>query len=485
MRLRRKSIVLAAAFGVLAAIVAAWIIVGTLSPDAPPDSPVEPFSWAQFLPERSDDEPNWQRVVDNGHLATFDALRDALIENTITPDALVGFEFILDQATLQNIQPLLPALETDDRNAAVKRLYAKLMSAPSSPDVLLEKLEDRLGRAFTNAEEDPDDNGRRFGWAVAINTYAALLAYQNTRDPRFIDMAADALERSLAYRDSEIGRVDEFRGRAMHSWGGTRYVEDQRHSTNVTLGGRMAFVLALFADIVRQDDALQDDYGYFAGKFIEAAQLAMDEYTPEFELTADGTMGYYVRPTHDNDIEPLNHMAWAGNALILLHELTGDEQYGTMAEQLARFFRHCMRTGEHGELYWRYQPTHEDFFGKNVEWVWKSRTTTQFIHFAWQRGVVFADEDVQAVATMMLTNVFRPDGRISARIDPQFHDMEEFAGFRGNYLATTPYILLDDVSPELRDRIEDLVASRPDIGGWMFNRHGVIAYAHRMRDAHE
>jgi hypothetical protein len=438
-----------------------------------------PFSWHEFLPERAASDTDWEEKVRQGPLATYQALRLAIIKNRIDAGALSAFEAIIsDTGSLRRIRAALDDLDGADRQRALADLYAAFMSAPSSPDLLLENLQVNIRKALHAADKNRDDNGRYFGWAIATNSYAAIVAFQHTGDRRFLDLAGDALVRSLSYRDSEIGRIDPFRGRAMHSWGGTRYTEDGKYATNITLGGRMAFALALFAETVRANDALAADYAVLADRFVEAARLAIDEYTPEFELTEDGAMGYYVLPTHGNDIEPLNHMAWAGNALIVLHGLTGDERYERTAEQLARFFRHCMRTDGDGGLYWRYQPEHGNFFGRGTEWVWKARVTAQFVHFAWQRGVVFTDEDVKGVTTMMLTTVLRPDGRVSARID-KFRDMEGLKDVYGGYLSITPFIAFANVDPALRERIEQLIATRPDIGGWR-GSYAIEGYAYRL-----
>jgi hypothetical protein len=211
------------------------------------------FEWAEFLPARPNTPSpiDWEKTTSQGHLATFDALVRAITRNTITPESIHGFDFIInDQTTLERIEIVLRALDGPKHNEAIAELYAELMTAPSNPDVLLEKLQDRISRAFDNADKNFDDNGRHFGWAIAINAYSGLLAYQNTSDLRFLELVATTLDRSLSYRDSEINRIDQVRGRVLHSWGGTRYADDGRYMTNITLAGRMSFVLCLFADIV-------------------------------------------------------------------------------------------------------------------------------------------------------------------------------------------------------------------------------------------
>lgn len=347
---------------------------------------------------------------------------------------------------------------------------------PASADLLFDKLSERLPLAFQNAQENPDDNGRYFGWAVSINSFAALTAFDRTGEMRFIELAAESLTKTLDHRDDRIGRRDDVRKRVMKGWGGTRYLKDGRYSTNITLTGRVSFVLLLFVDLVRRHPAQLAHYDSLAADFLTAARESMDDYEGEFVVT--GNAGYYVRPTHD-DIEPLNHMSWAGNALILLHELTGERKYREMAEGMARYFKRTM-IYDGGRVHWPYQADAEGAPIHPIERVWKARTSAQFILFAWQRGVVFSDDDVQAVAQTILTRVFRSDGRVSTRIDGAFYDMERVKGFRGNYLSITPFVAFQCVEPDLRTRIEAMVASRPEIGGWMRGRHGVVGYAHRL-----
>lgn len=348
--------------------------------------------------------------------------------------------------------------------------------APASADLLYDKLSERLPLAFQNAEKNPTDNGRYFGWAVSINSFAALTAFDRTGEVRFAELAAEALTKTLAHRDDRIGRRDEVRGRVMKAWGGTRYLKDGRYSTNITLTGRVSFVLLLFAELVRRNPTQLAHYDSLAADFLAAARESMDDYADEFAVTGDA--GYYLRPTHE-DIEPLNHMSWAGKALILLHALTGERKYREMAEGMARYFKRTM-VYEDESVYWPYQADAEGVPIHPIERVWKARTSAQFILFAWQHGVVFTDDDVKAVARTILTRVFRSDGRVSARIDGAFYDMERVKGFRGNYLSITPFVAFQCVEPKLRTRIESMVASRPEIGGWMRGRHGVVGYAHRL-----
>jgi len=442
----------------------------------------EPFSWSSFLDERSRQSAtrNWKSVVKKGPLATQKALAKAIRTNAIDKGSYIAFQAISDDPkTRAAFQRYLSELDTADHRSAIIGLYDTLMRAPPNKDILFDKLSRHLKGTIAKADQNPGHNGRFMGWALATGVYASLIAYDRTGDIRFMREANLALMAALKLRDDTTGRIDEVRGRIVKGWGGNKYDSEGRHMTNFTLAGRVAFVLALFADTVERHPELQSKYADQAKKFLNAARETMDDYSGEFFVVGD--MGYYKRPIH-NDIEPLNHMAWAGNALILLNKHTGDGSYGQMAEQLARFFKQSMRH-DNGTVWWPYQPAKTED-ATRPEYIWKASLTSQFMIFAWQNGVVFTGSDMQAIANTILSRVFRPEGRISALMGGPFENLATFKMLYGDYLSVTPFIAFGCVNPNVREKIETLVASRPDIGGWMRGTYGVIAYAQRLQGSH-
>jgi len=438
----------------------------------------EPFAWSSYLDERTRQQVkrNWNSVIKKGPLATQKALAKATTTNTIDRGSYIAFQAVADDPKSRAMfQRYLSELDTADHRSAIIGLYDTLMRAPPNKDILFEKLSRHLNGTIANAYRNPGHNGRFMGWALATGVYASLIAYERTGDIRFIREANLALMAALKLRDDTTGRVDEVRGRVMHGWGGNKYDAEGRHMTNFTLAGRVAFVLALFADTVKRHPELQSKYADQAKKFLNAARETMDDYSGEFVV--DGDIGYYKRPVY-NDIEPLNHMAWAGNALILLNKQTGEVSYGQMAEQLARFFKQSMRH-ENGTVWWPYQPGSAADESR-PEYIWKASLTSQFMFFAWQNGVVFTDSDMEAITNTILSRVFRPEGRISALMGGPFENLATFKMLYGDYLSVTPFIVFECANPKVRDKIDTLVASRPDIGGWMRGTYGVIAYAHRL-----
>ena len=81
---------------------------------------------------------------------------------------------------------------------------------------------------------------------------------------------------------------------------------------------------------------------------------------------------------------------------------------------------------------------------------------------------------------MFLTNIYRGPGQFNAIIGSTNRPMEKYRNHHGGYLSLLPYMLLDEYAPEIRQVLEDLVATRPDMGGWFTRSKGAIAYAHRL-----
>ncbi len=487
-RLRRQSIVVS----IIVLIAVGFVLYRNLptaapSPEGSPNLPA--FQWNTYLgpSDSTSGRSDWQKTIGSGRYKTFEALRYEIINNRLNPPSIKAFEeFAADKNRMQRINDLLGELDGENRDGAIAQLYSELMRCQSNTDALFEHLVALNDKAFKGVIANPRDNGRYSGWAMSFTNQSCLIAYEATSEERFLNLLTVSIERSLSYRDDRIGRIDEARGRVMHSWGGDRYTKDGRHTTNITLAGRVCFSMLQFCQIVRETPHLQDKFSEQAERFLADAQACMDEYESEFR---DGTLpgeGFYYSITHD-EVEAINHQAAAGNALILLHELTGREKYGRMAEQLATFFRNCMWLDENDCLIWTYKPSPDNRNGPPPERLWKARITIEFPLFAYQHGVVFTRQDMEAIARMFLTNICRSNGRFSWYLDGNFRDMEERKNEGSGLLALTSFIMYDEFDPKIRDVIEDLVADRPDIGGWLKSTHGLKAYSYRLKPqiAHE
>jgi hypothetical protein len=478
----KRSGLLVAVIGILAAGIVAVAV--TISSGDDRAGAARPFTWSAFLPETtSRDTFSWETFVERGTLDTFERLTKSLVHNKITSESILGWRAVIrNNDRLMEIETLLGRIEGPDRRAVIERLYALLMMEASNPELLLEKLERSIESAFKSVEEDPQNTGRYLAWALTAAHHAAVVAWDRSGDARFVELLSRSLDRVALLRDDVTGRRDEFRNRIVKGWGAERYDPQGRYMNHVTVAGRVSWPMLEFVRIVRSDPVLTERFGAQAERMLTMAREAMDEFADELTVLPNGEEAYYLYRTHNDDVEPVNHMAWAGNALILLHELTGEGAYAEQAAMLARFIRRSMRREEDGSLIWTYWPRPGERWSESPEFLWKARTTAQFALCAHEHEIVFTREDMEAIVRTCLTRFHRPDGRFSARMD-EFDDLEAYTGYRGAHLALTPFIVFERFDPAIRDLIEHMVQTRPDAGGWMRSNHGIIAYAWRLGDA--
>lgn len=445
------------------------------------------FNWYRYLPKRpsSSERTDWDRVVTRGAFTTFERLRQEIVSNRITADAGSAFEVIItDTMRRARINRALKSLESGARVEGLRALYKELMLAPSHPEALLQRLSAIRSTQFRHVRRHATDSGRYLAWGLSNTIYAALIAYESTGDRRFLEYAAETLKEILRYRDTETGRVDRVTGRVMAGWGGTHLDGEGRYSTNITLTGRICFALVWFAHIVQSDPALAPEYARTGMAFITAARQSLADYKSEYHVLDNREEGYYVRAT-DGDVEPINHMAGAANALLLLDRLTDGKNHRRMALQLATYFRRSMRMDRHGCLVWGYWPRPGQRDSPERERIWKAGVTILHPIFAHRMQVVFTDQDMKDIACTFLNNVVRSNGSFNMYIDEPFAELREPHHSKGGkgtaYLRLTPMILLDQYEPRIRRVIEDVIASRPDAGGWLAAPYSLIAYAHRFR----
>jgi hypothetical protein len=425
------------------------------------------------LPPRRPDETDWEQVARRGGFVRYNALRRALVFNSIGSDAGAVLQAAVPGRELSG---LIAALETPRRPAAVLELYGELMRAPADAEVLRGYLGWRIRQALRNAA--PGNLAPPLSWAVSTCCYAAVVAYKASGQRRFLRLVARTFESILPLRDCERGLVDECRGRVGKGWGGSQFARG-RYTTNVTTAGRIVYPVALFCAVVRADGALQQQYGAQAETFLPVLEEVLTDLDDAF-VTA-GEAGYYRRPCSQRP-EPMNHMAWAGCAFLTLHDLTGTTQYLERAERLARYLKAAMYDDGAGHPVWDYDPSPQDHRGSSPERLWKAQVTTQFITCAAEKGVVFAPDDLGAVCATLQENVFLARGRINTRIDRVAEPLDGYTGRThagmGSLIA---FLELEDHCPGLKDRIVDVVANRPGAGGWFTTAPGAIGYARRLR----
>jgi hypothetical protein len=108
--------------------------------------------------------------------------------------------------------------------------------------------------------------------------------------------------------------------------------------------------------------------------------------------------------------------------------------------------------------------------------------TVQFMNAAAEHGVAFTPEDLARVAGTFADNVFLEGGRINTRIDRIAEPFDAFGGrVYGGMGSVVALLELADHHPALGPRIVEMVASRPEVGGWFGTGPAAVGYAALLR----
>lgn len=418
---------------------------------------------------------DWERVVGGGPAAAYRALRRALARGECDGRAGPALSLLVaDPEARARVEQALGG--EGGRRARAAILYGELMRAPAHPDVLYDYLQRRAVRLLAGATSD--NRASNYGWGLASVWYSGVRAFEATGQRRFLGLLASTFERVLGQRDCVLGLEDECRGMVGRGWGSTRFVRG-RYTASITTTGRIAYPVLLFCRLVARRKALEGPFGEQARRFLPAVAEALADLDGDF--VAVGDEGYYHGPA-SSDAEPVNHTAWAGAAYLVLHELTGLPEHRERAARLARFLRLCMYDDGAGRPVWDYAPDSRTHRGRSPEWLWKAQVTIRFITAAAEAGVEFTTADLRALGSTLSENVFLPGGRINTRIDRVARPFDTFRGVvHGGYGGLIGLVEAEGFCPGLRARIVEVVATRPELGGWLGSDAAAMGYARLLR----
>jgi hypothetical protein len=129
------------------------------------------------------------------------------------------------------------------------------------------------------AKNRVDNRANTLAWGWAYGAEATLIAYNNTKQTRFLDLFVGSFEKVLAIRDSELGIRDDFKRRIINSWG-SGIVEEGKWIAHVTTAGRVTYPATQFIRIV-SDEGLQD-YQDTANKYLDIVVQIMNEFEEDY-----------------------------------------------------------------------------------------------------------------------------------------------------------------------------------------------------------
>lgn len=420
----------------------------------------------------------WEHWDD--HHAAYEWLRTALAEEHLDDPALAASAvdlLVVDEQDLDEARQLAATIEDGEGH---RELHSLLLRTRPNPDVLFDYLERHIADTIQKGESRPTRRGLIYGWEMSYFLESALEAYEQSGEPRFAELARDAMLAMLDHRDDVEGRLDEFRGRVLEAWGTDHLLDDGRYTNVVTHGGRIAAPMARYAWIVEGDPSLHEDHAADADLLLDAATATIMEFDDEFRTSDDGTYGYYWRDTHDR-IDALNHQTSVGQAHLYLAQLDDDAQLHRRRDQLLEFTRRSLHREHGGTVSWQYAPEPGAWTGSAPEPIWKGQVTLRFLVHATRLGQGFDEYDLPDIAASIERNVIRDGVELNSVIAETVEPLDEVETRHGGAENLLPYLLLADYHDGLETTILD-VAQDHDVEGWFSHPKTVVGYAHRLDD---
>ncbi len=375
-----------------------------------------------------------------------------------------------------------------------ERLRQGLIAEPSRPALLAGYLQHqyrRLARSDGERESRP-----AFAWQWLFWGRAALIAFERTRDPSFLELLARGFGHLDGLRGVKRGIADPARGGVLSSWpsgdpsGGYRY--------EASVAGLMILPACQFARTVKAQPALHAAYLAKAQQVLEVIREVLAEFSGDYRETRYG-YGRLFRPGRRR-VEPLSHAHAYAAALECLNHTAQTPLRPEILKGLQRTFVAALWRTKAGSIAWGHAPSPPEDLDRPAEWIWKAAVTLAWPYEAYRLGGRFDIAFMRELARVFRSGIHLGgihlggihsggDGVLNARISPDDRvDLTPLVA-RGGHTARlqslAAWIVLGEFDPEVRRSIEEAVAHRPDIfpAGWLGSAPGAYAYAFRLGEA--
>lgn len=279
-----------------------------------------------------------------------------------------------------------------------------------------------------------NDVGGALAWGASYLWHAYLDAFEASRETQWLDVLVKDFDAALAVRDDVRG-VTDHRGRARATWGSGSY-SDELYYPWAVHNGVATYPMARFVEIVLNDPAL-DAYVEKANHYLQEIQKTVQAFDEDWRDGPRAGQGYYIFPEDMPgrvDLRgrklPLNQQNAMGLTLLVLADITDNQEYRRKAEALARYFYSVLKRLPDGSYVWSYWGDFEDqsleapelisetaaarFPGEDIS---HAALNAIFAHEAYRRGVVFTREDMMGIAQTVVAHIWAPtdQGRPAVR----------------------------------------------------------------------
>ena len=300
---------------------------------------------------------------------------------------------------------------------------------------------------------------------------AYLAAFRATEDVHWLDRFTEQAKIVLSMRDDlHDPPFKDYRGESTPTWTthDANYVTEQKNYAFIVESGSITFPLADFAQLVRSNDALTEQYGEIATGFAERVAETLAHHDEQWmtAMAGDREVGYYVsRKDADflNGIRPgkplpTNYHSSIGRTHIMMWLATRGPAYREKARLIAEFIDLELVRQDHGAIIWyywprmNYMPWDTVVNGGNVdaEDVSHATITIEFMALAHEHLELYPHQTMVGLARMFTDNVYIDNTRFNFLIDGTF------PGTRGRY-TLGGLIYLADYDPSIVEIIRTML----------------------------
>jgi hypothetical protein len=369
--------------------------------------------------------------------------------------------------------------------------YRQLVAHTFNPDILYTVLQRQLQRNLEADRTLGQQRDAQLAWPGAYLSEAAVVAYRNTGQQRFLDLFVTYYDGILERRDDQLGRFDTKHKRVMKAWGSVNIEKDQ-WIAHVTHNARITYPATEFARLVRANPSLQR-FQAKADRYVASARETLDDFEDDLvSVPGHPEIRWYQRPL-DNNLEATNHLHVVGNTWLNLASLTGEARYRRHVEEVIEVFLQGVRREPDGLVSWNYFPFFAEQERRNntylngqeySEPIWKASLTAPFLLRAQAQGYAVPHTLIEALGRTFTSLTFQGDQiwRNLARRDSRFVDPQKDRQKLGFLRNATVLVEYGRVAPDLPTKVATLVASRPDLfpQGWLSSPSMLLSYAYYL-----
>ncbi len=333
--------------------------------------------------------------------------------------ATLPFHAILLLSVCCSIAVAQPAPPPDQRSTGTAELQSnhEVIVPAASPGYVA--LFTEYDRNFNNGRgvSDADNTNGQLAWLQSYQMLAYMQMYRATSETKWLDKVAVQFDRALECRDDKLGRVDVHAKKPLKGWGTATYDKAGWH-VFVVHTGMVCQGPAEFVRMVKENPALQSDYGTTATRFLSEIETIAAEANQQLKTNAAGE-GWYEDPGigGNGGIVPLNMSNAMGSVLVELYRVTGKPDYRDKATALATYFKNCLRDNGNGGYNWSYWPKTSDEKVVSGEDISHASLNVDFASRCASAGIVFTAEDIEKFARTWLRTVDKGNGKWAIRVD--------------------------------------------------------------------